>query len=205
MRHARYRGHHRSPSNTIRLTAVGAVGIGTVAAAVLAPAAAHAATDVQWDRVAQCESGGNWHIDTGNGYYGGLQFSSSTWTSYDTNSYASRADLASREQQIVVADRVLNSQGWNAWPVCSKDAGAPGPEHARHTHHKLLSRHAKVAEHGPWVRYTVKRGDTLVGIARRHDIKGGWHTLYRANRHAIGSNPDRLSVGTKLKVPAKKS
>jgi resuscitation-promoting factor RpfA len=204
MRHARYRGHHRKPSSATRLTAVGAVGVGTLAVSVIAPAAAHAATDVQWDRVAHCESGDNWHINTGNGYYGGLQFSSSTWTSYDTDNYASRADLATKSQQIVVADRVLNSQGWNAWPVCSKDAGAPGPadHHSHHSHHKLLSHHAKVAEHGNFAHYTVKRGDTLIEIARHHGVKGGWHALYRVNHHAIGNNPSQIRVGMKLKVPA---
>jgi nucleoid-associated protein YgaU len=205
MRHARYRGQHRSPSTTSRLTAAGAVGVGTVAATVLVPATAHAATDVQWERVAKCESGDNWHDNTGNGYYGGLQFSGSTWNSFDTRNYASRADLASRDQQIDVANHVLARQGWNAWPVCSHDAGAPGPvHHAGRAHHKLLSHHAKVTDRGKWVHYTVKRGDSLVEIARRHDVKGGWHTIYRANRHAIGDNPDQIRVGMRLKVPADK-
>jgi hypothetical protein len=208
MSHARYQGRHRTPSTTTRLTAVGAVGVGTIAASVIAPVAAHAATDVQWDRVAHCESGDNWHDNTGNGYYGGLQFSSSTWSSFDTDNYASRADEATRDQQIVVANRVLNRQGWNAWPVCSHDAGAPGPEHAQHahhTHHKLLSHHAKVANHGTWVHYTVQRGDSLVRIARRNNVQGGWHALYRANRRVIGANPDQIRVGMTLRVPTSKS
>jgi hypothetical protein len=71
--------------------------------------------------VAECESGGNWSIDTGNGYYGGLQFSASTWLAYGGGSYAPRADLASREQQIAVAERVLAAQGARAWPVCGRD------------------------------------------------------------------------------------
>jgi LysM repeat protein len=77
-----------------------------------------------WDRVAACESGGNWSINTGNGYYGGLQFTQSTWNANGGQSYASRADLASRSQQIAVAKNVLASQGWGAWPVCSVKAGA---------------------------------------------------------------------------------
>jgi hypothetical protein len=202
MRSARYRGRHRTPSNTARLTALGAVGVGTAAASVIAPAAAHAATDVQWDRVAHCESGDNWHINTGNGYYGGLQFSGSTWTSFDTNNYASRADLASREQQIDVANHVLARQGWSAWPVCSRDAGAPGPADSNdQTDHgrKLLSHHhAKVTEHGNGQRYIVKSGDTLAEIAQRHHIKGGWKALYRRNHHVIGDNPSVIRVGMKL-------
>ncbi len=145
---------------------------------------------MQWERVAHCESGDNWHINTGNGYYGGLQFSASTWSSYDVDNFASRADLATRNQQIDVANRVLNSQGWNAWPVCSQYAGAPGPSHRLLSHH-----HAKVGGHGKWVHYTVKPGDTLAEIARRHHVKGGWHAIYRHNRHVIGANPSMIHVG----------
>src|SRR5690349_7931265 len=91
-----------------------AIGLG---AGTAAPA--DAATTV-WDKVAQCESGGRWHIDTGNGYYGGLQFSYSTWRGHGGSTYASRADRASRAEQIAVARRVLASQGAGAWPVCGR-------------------------------------------------------------------------------------
>jgi hypothetical protein len=73
-----------------------------------------------WDAVAQCESGGNWSINTGNGYYGGLQFSQSTWDSFGGGAYASRADLASKSEQITVAERVLDAQGPGAWPTCGR-------------------------------------------------------------------------------------
>ena len=76
-----------------------------------------------WDRLAQCESGGNWHINTGNGFYGGLQFTLSTWRAYGGGAYADRADLASREQQIAIAQKVQASQGWGAWPACSSRLG----------------------------------------------------------------------------------
>jgi Transglycosylase-like domain len=76
-----------------------------------------------WDRIAQCESGGNWAINTGNGYYGGLQFLGSTWRAYGGTQYASRADLASREQQIAIAERVKNDVGWVAWPACTRKLG----------------------------------------------------------------------------------
>lgn len=76
-----------------------------------------------WDRLAQCEAGGNWHINTGNGYYGGLQFAAGTWTSHGGGQFAPRADLASREQQIAVGERVLASQGWGAWPACAARLG----------------------------------------------------------------------------------
>ena len=85
--------------------------------------AAHAASVSTWDRVADCESSGDWSINTGNGYYGGLQFTASTWDAYGGQSYAARADLATEGQQITVAERVLNSQGVGAWPVCGPQAG----------------------------------------------------------------------------------
>ncbi len=73
---------------------------------------------LNWDALAACESGGNWHINTGNGYYGGLQFDSGTWLSNGGGAYAPRADLASREQQIAVATRLYNARGASPWPTC---------------------------------------------------------------------------------------
>lgn len=75
------------------------------------------ADDVNWDAIANCESGGNWGTNTGNGYYGGLQFSQSTWNAYGGSGSASSA---SRDEQIAVAERVLDSQGIGAWPVCGQ-------------------------------------------------------------------------------------
>jgi uncharacterized protein YabE (DUF348 family) len=75
---------------------------------------------LNWDAVANCESGGNWHINTGNGFYGGLQFDYSTWLANGGGQYASRADLASREQQIAVANRVYAARGSSPWPVCGQ-------------------------------------------------------------------------------------
>lgn len=76
-----------------------------------------------WDRVAACESGGRWHLNTGNGHYGGLQFTHRTWVGYGGRRYASNAHRASRRAQIIVAKRVLRWQGPRAWPVCSRRAG----------------------------------------------------------------------------------
>lgn len=87
------------------------------------PAAPAVSNGSKWDALAQCESGGNWSINTGNGYQGGLQFHSQTWNAYGGQQYASRADLATREQQIAVAEKVLASQGWGAWPACSAKLG----------------------------------------------------------------------------------
>ncbi|MGC0332943.1 LysM repeat protein [Streptomyces sp. SAI-170] len=119
--------HATSSSRKARTTAA------LAGAALLAPLGllaatgdAHAADSGVWDRIAQCESGGNWHINTGNGYYGGLQFSAGTWRAYGGTAYAPTADGASREQQIAVATKVQQSQGWGAWPTCSARAGAYG-------------------------------------------------------------------------------
>ena len=76
---------------------------------------AGAAQADQWDNVAECESSGDWSINTGNGYYGGLQFSQSTWEAYGGTQYAPRADLASPAEQKAVAEKTLDGQGWGAW------------------------------------------------------------------------------------------
>jgi resuscitation-promoting factor RpfA len=73
-----------------------------------------------WSGVARCESGGNWHINTGNGYYGGLQFSLGTWLGAGGGRYARYPHQAAAWQQIAVAERVLRSQGVGAWPVCGR-------------------------------------------------------------------------------------
>jgi resuscitation-promoting factor RpfB len=84
------------------------------------PAANYASGSTVWDQLAQCESGGNWAINTGNGYYGGLQFTLSTWQAYGGSGYPHHA---SRETQIAVAERVQNGQGWGAWPACAAELG----------------------------------------------------------------------------------
>ncbi|KGN34368.1 hypothetical protein N802_13590 [Knoellia sinensis KCTC 19936] len=96
---------------------------GTATAAVIGLATTAGAHETVWDRVAQCESGGNWSINTGNGYYGGLQFSFTTWKEFGGQKYAHTANLATKAQQIEIAQAVLKVQGPGAWPVCSKRAG----------------------------------------------------------------------------------
>lgn len=112
---------HSRKSATFTKIAAGTVAFGA-AATILAPTAS-AAPDSDWDRLAQCESGGNWQINTGNGYHGGLQFNQGTWAAYGGTEYAATADQASREQQIAVAERTLANQGWGAWPACSASLG----------------------------------------------------------------------------------
>jgi hypothetical protein len=71
-----------------------------------------------WDSIARCETGGDWHADTGNGYQGGLQLSPRTWTTHGGDQFAPQANEATREQQILVGDRVRAEQGWEAWSSC---------------------------------------------------------------------------------------
>ena len=85
-----------------------------------APAVANGSV---WDAIAACESGGNWSINTGNGYHGGLQFNPGTWAAYGGTAFAPTADLATREQQIAIAERTQAAQGWGAWPACTARLG----------------------------------------------------------------------------------
>ncbi|OBB28081.1 transglycosylase family protein [Mycolicibacterium elephantis] len=112
-------GRHRKPTasavNVAKVAFTGAViGGGSIALA----GHANAATDHEWDQVARCESGGNWAINTGNGYHGGLQFAPGTWASHGGKEFAPAAHLATKEEQIAVAERVLATQGKGAWPSC---------------------------------------------------------------------------------------
>ncbi|MCX5419757.1 transglycosylase family protein [Streptomyces sp. NBC_00078] len=166
-----------------------------------------------WDRIARCESGGNWHINTGNGYYGGLQFSAGTWRAYGGTAHAPTADRASKGQQIAVAAKVQRAQGWGAWPTCSARAGAygsapadasgpvtpksssvaaskPSKAPARSTGH--TNRGASRGD------YTVRTGDTLSRIAARHGTT--WQGLYAANKSVIGGDPDVIVPGQQLEL-----
>lgn len=117
----RHRRYQPSRINRASLT-VTAGGAGIALPLLTAASAGAASTDV-WEKVAACESTGNWHINTGNGYFGGLQFSRSTWAAFGGTAYAARADLATKDQQIAVAEKVLEGQGPGAWPACSVRAG----------------------------------------------------------------------------------
>jgi hypothetical protein len=130
-----------------------------------------------WGCIAECESGGRWDANTGNDFYGGLQFWQPTWEAFGGLAYAPRADLATRKEQIKVAEEVVAAQGWGAWPVCAK-------------RYKLQGR-----------MHVVKAGDTLSSIARKYQVKGGWKALYKANEQMVGPHPNRLSIGTLLVIP----
>ena len=119
-------GRHRKPTtssvNVAKIAVTGAVLSGT---SIGLAAMAQAASDSEWDTVASCESSGNWAINTGNGYQGGLQFSPSTWLGYGGGQFASAAHLATKDQQIAIAEKVLAGQGRGAWPVCGRGLSGP--------------------------------------------------------------------------------
>ncbi|MEU6994265.1 transglycosylase family protein [Streptomyces sp. NPDC046465] len=185
------------PKLTKRFRSVSLVVGVTLAAFVLPSAAASAAPPSRpgaaaaedcsaakgpWQCLAECESNGRWDTNTGNGFYGGLQFYQPTWEEHGGLAYAPRADLATKEEQIKVAEKVVAAQGWNAWPACSKKLRIERFDRRVHR---------------------VKAGETLSSIARRYQVKGGWQALYKANRARIGSRPDRIGVGVVLVIPGR--
>ncbi|MFJ9348571.1 transglycosylase family protein [Streptomyces sp. NPDC101237] len=221
------RGRHRryQPNRINRASLTVTAGGAGLALPLAAAATADAASVSTWDKVAACESSGDWGINTGNGYYGGLQFTQSTWEAYGGTRYAPRADLATRDQQIAVAEKVLGGQGPGAWPVCSAQAGLSrgGATPEVHTE-SAATRPAKSSVRdvqpqttpqsraGKAEMYTVVHGDTLSGIAAEQDVAGGWHRLYAANRTTVGPDPDLILPGQRLSLsgpetrsPAKKA
>ncbi|MGX1883244.1 transglycosylase family protein [Streptomyces sp. NPDC055287] len=116
-------GRHRRPRQAPALVVAAGVAGSAIAIPLLGASGASAAEATTWDRVADCESGGMWSADLGNGYYGGLQFSPETWQKFGGTAYAPRADLASRSQQIQVAEKVLAEEGPQAWPSCALISG----------------------------------------------------------------------------------
>ncbi|MFC1420341.1 transglycosylase family protein [Streptacidiphilus cavernicola] len=221
-------GRHRRPqppgaAGTTLARAAGVTAAGAAALPVLAAGQAHAATSSVWDKVAACESSGDWHVNTGNGYYGGLQFSASTWAAYGGTRYSATAAGATEAEQVTVAQRVLKGQGPGAWPVCSVRAGltrgngASGGPAVRPAAAGDAVRKPAVVEAsaeqpvrapagktpakagtGHTVEHTVRHGDTLWAIAEQLRIPGGWQPLYAANRAVVGADPDLILPGEHL-------
>ncbi|WP_371498081.1 transglycosylase family protein [Kitasatospora sp. NBC_00374] len=118
----------RSSARQKSALAVTATALLALATPLLTGTDASAASVSTWDKVAQCEASGNWSINTGNGYYGGLQISMSTWRAFGGTSYATRPDLATKQQQILTGEKILAGQGQGAWPSCGPAAGL-GSDH----------------------------------------------------------------------------
>ncbi|MFH8801791.1 transglycosylase family protein [Streptomyces sp. NPDC017936] len=220
--------HTQARAGKARTTAV------LAGAALLAPLGllaaggdAAAADGGVWDRIAQCESGGDWHINTGNGYYGGLQFSASTWRAYGGTAYAPTADQAGREQQIAVATEVQRAQGWGAWPVCSARAGAsggapdvPSAGSGAGTSNASASGSGDSGSTGPGspsagtaapasghaTGHSSRSGSRGDHTVRQGDTLSGiaarhgtsWQRIYAANKAVIGGNPDLIMPGLRL-------
>ncbi|MEV6830162.1 transglycosylase family protein [Amycolatopsis sp. NPDC051102] len=211
-----YRGKHRKMSaatRTVARVAIAGIAVGAPIAIAATPASA-----TNWDAIAQCESSGNWNTNTGNGYYGGLQFTQSTWKAYGGSGSAANA---SREEQIAVAERVLQGQGIGAWPVCGKKGG--GGSSAPKATHKTTTKQATpkkstttapkkaavapaapaapaatgVSSSNPAGDYTVVAGDTLSKIAKQFNVQGGYQKLQDLNAKYI-PNADLILVGQKI-------
>ena len=202
--------------NAKRMLAIAASTAIAVGGSVALAAPAQAAS--VWDAVAQCESSGNWSINTGNGYYGGLQFSASTWKAFGGHQYASNAHLATKAQQITVAQRTLKVQGPGAWPVCSRKAGltrenggavpytapkkteAPKASTKKPATTKAAPKAStKPAPAGGTKFVTVKAGDTLSKLAARHGVAGGWRGLWELNKSTV-SNPNLIFLNQKIAI-----
>ncbi len=121
-------GRHRKPAtSSFSVAKIAVTGAVIGGSSIGLAAQAQAATDSEWDVVATCESSGNWAINTGNGYQGGLQFAPSTWLGFGGGEFASAAHLATRDEQIAIAEKVLAGQGRGAWPVCGRGLSGPTP------------------------------------------------------------------------------
>lgn len=116
-------GRHRRPRQAPAIFVTAGVTGAGFALPLLAASGAHAADTATWDKVAQCETGGVWSAASGNSYYGGLQLTQEMWDSYGGSAYASRPDLASRSQQIAVAESILDHRGPDVWSGCAVSAG----------------------------------------------------------------------------------
>ena len=175
---------------SVRALVVGVAAVTLGALGLTAPA--HAASDATWNRLAQCESGGNWRINTGNGYYGGVQFSLGSWNAVGGNRYASRPHLATRTQQVAAAERLLTIQGWGAWPACSRKLGLTRAHAAGVP--QSLSRGAKVSRSTP--RTSPKR-TTVIRKQRNITVSRGERT---PSRFTLRVKSGRTQAGKQVRV-----
>ncbi|MFF0076704.1 transglycosylase family protein [Streptomyces sp. NPDC005494] len=220
------KGKHRRPSKAVRVATLAGVAGAAVAVPLMGATNASAASVQTWEAVAQCESGGNWSINTGNGYYGGLQFSQSSWAAAGGTQYAARADLATKNQQIAVAEKLLDLQGPGAWACAgagglTNDGVDPGVDTGSGTAEKaqpertaeqpasrsetrtepkaektVTTPTGEKVEKGDG-EYKVKAGDTLGKIADAKKVKGGWEKLFELNDDIV-DDADLIFPGQQL-------
>ncbi|SEP87855.1 transglycosylase family protein [Lentzea albida] len=205
-------GKQSSAARTIAKVAVA----GIIAGAPLGLAVGTAnAAPVNWDALAQCEASGNWGANTGNGYYGGLQFTQQTWNAYGGQGNPANA---SREQQIAVAERVAAGQGLNnAWPACSRKLGATSgtapktqaapqqqqrkaqPQQRQAAAPVQQAPAAPASKSNPDGNYEIKPGDTLSKIADANKVEGGYQAIVEKNKNFL-TNPDLIFPGHKILI-----
>ena len=210
------KGRHRRPSKATRIATVTGVAGAAVAVPLMSATGAQAASVDTWDKVAQCESGGDWSINTGNGYYGGLQFAASSWEAAGGTKYAPTADKATKEQQIAAAERLLDIQGPGAWACAgagnltadgpdanvnpdggSNDQGQQQSEQEQPAKQESQPQQAPKTQSGKG-NHTVKSGETLHTIAQEHSTD--WEKVYKDNKSVIGGDPDLIIPGQKIQV-----
>ncbi|MEU4804269.1 transglycosylase family protein [Actinosynnema sp. NPDC023587] len=208
-------GHHGGISDHVRNHLVrAALLIAATACLFGLSTGAASAQGMDWDSVAQCESGGNWSISTGNGYYGGLQFLPGTW---QANGGTGMPHEATREEQIRVAENVLDTQGPGAWPNCARGGGpartAPVQSGDTRAQARTIYQEPAAPEvpappappalpastDNPAGDYTVKDGDTLEAIAAQHGVAGGWQALVALNPDHL-TNPDLIVPGNRIRT-----
>ncbi|MEV5597312.1 transglycosylase family protein [Streptomyces sp. NPDC052496] len=223
------KGKHRRPSKAVRVATLAGVAGAAVAVPLMGATSASAAGN-NWDAVAQCESGGNWSINTGNGYYGGLQFSNSSWAAAGGTKYAPRADQASKSQQIAAAERLLAIQGPGAWTCAgghlgkgNANAKADGGSSQGSSSHKSHKSHKSYRSYS--APQNTSRSEARKAPAPSHQstpksnpqgnytVKSGdtlakiaashgtnWKSVYENNKSVIGGNPNLIFPGQKLAV-----
>ncbi|WP_435604229.1 transglycosylase family protein [Streptomyces sp. bgisy130] len=162
-----------------------------------------------WERIAACESNGRWHINTGNGYHGGLQIDPATWRAYGGRRYAPRADLATRDEQIAIGERIVRDRGLSAWPNCARTTDSdesttraaeqtppadPAPQAAPRTRSLTSPGHTTARS------YVVQPGDCLSVIAARTHTPGGTKALYDLNKDKLDQGPDHIYPGQRLRL-----
>lgn len=206
------KGRNRGSVKATRLAVVTGVAGAAVALPMVTAPGAQAASVGTWEKVAECESSGNWQANTGNSHYGGLQFSESSWKAAGGTKYAPRADQASKEQQIATAEELLDQQGPGAWACAGEGGltadGAPaevdpgsggedsGSDDSQQSEPQGQPEHQ--TQEGGKGDYTVKAGDTLASIASANgvDLK----QLYEDNKSVVGGDVDLIHPGQKLQV-----
>ncbi|MCB5907577.1 transglycosylase family protein [Streptomyces pinistramenti] len=223
------KGKHRRPSKAVRVATLAGVAGAAVAVPLMGASSASAASVSTWDAVAQCESGGNWSINTGNSYYGGLQFSNSSWAAAGGTQYAARADLATKSQQIAVAEKLLAIQGPGAWscagagnltsggPAANVDTSAGSGTSKAAPQQAAPQRKAETPapqhKSAPAPQQQKTQPAPKSDSHGNYTVKAGdtlakiakahgtnWKSVYANNKSVIGGNPNLIFPGQKLSI-----